>query len=157
MRIIYIANDGKEFDDEYECANYEFKNELQNLDSIKLYDSAGNELKDPMRESTYNTVHKIIVHSDEEIVELHAVAEYTGFHAYYDIKDVGTWIFYTSEDRFIKSTDVTFVKELSDKYVVELNSYHEESDHEYADETLCNLLLDLGYIDAVVAYKKIPK
>lgn len=155
MKTLYIADDGKQFEYEYECINYEFDILHPHLKTIELYNGNNEKLTDPLDEDTYSSFTKIIIHSEEELIDLYCAADYAGFTGYYDIKGVGTWVFDQDREKFVKY--VTFNQELSDKYVDELNEYTKETDHEYSDDTLCQLLLDLGYEDVVEAYKKVPK
>lgn len=48
-------------------------------------------------------------------------------------------------------------KELNIKYLHQMKQLDNESDHEYADEILCELLKDLGYKELVEVYEKLPK
>ena len=41
MRIVYIADDGKEFDNEFECEHYEWLQNHPNLKYIKCYNEDG--------------------------------------------------------------------------------------------------------------------
>lgn len=157
MRTLYIADDGKQFEDECECISYEFCISHLNLKTIELYNNDDEKLTNPLDEDTYFNLTKIVVHSGEELMDLHKAANYTGFIGYYDIKDVGTWIFDKNKEKFVKYVNSAFNQELSDKYVSELNKCENEFDHEDADNTLINLISDLGYIDVVEAYIKIPK
>ena len=157
MKTVYIADDGKNFEDEYECRNYEFCISHPHLKTIELYDRHGKKLTNPLDDETYFNFTKIIVHSEEELIDLYCAADYTGFSGYYDIKSVGTWIFDQDKEKFVKYVNSAFNQELSDKYVSELNKCKTEFDHEYTDNTLLELLSDLGYMDVVETYIKIPK
>ena len=66
---IYIARDGKEFDDEGECLDYE--NEL-NIKSIEAYDEEFN--KTDFEGAAY-----VVIRSDEEIEFIAEVCEYNGW------------------------------------------------------------------------------
>lgn len=157
MRTLYIADDGKQFEDECECISYEFCISHLNLKTIELYNNDDEKLTNPLDEDTYFNLTKIVVHSGEELMDLHKAANYTGFIGYYDIKDVGTWIFDKNKEKFVKYVNSAFNQELSDKYVKNLKQYTTESEHEYADEELMDLLVELGYIDVVEEYKTVPK
>lgn len=157
MKIIYIADDGKKFDEEWKCKEHEFKISHSHLKTIEFYDKNGKRLTDPMEEETYNNCIKIIIHSIEESNDLIEMVDYTGFSGYCDIIDIGTWIFDDKEGTFVKYVNPTFNQELSDKYVKNLKQYTTESEHEYADEELMDLLVELGYIDVVEEYKTVPK
>lgn len=157
MKTLYIADDGKQFEDEYECRNYEFCISHPHLKTIELYDIHGKKLTDPLDDETYFNFTKIIIHSEEELTDLYEAADYAGFSGYYDIKDVGTWIFDKDKEKFVKYVNPTFNQELSDKYVKNLKEYTTAYDHEYADEELIDLLVELGYTDVVEEYKTVPK
>lgn len=122
-----------------------------------MYDRHGKKLTNPLDDETYFNFTKIVVHSKEELADLYNAADHTGFTGYYDIKSSGTWVFDQDKEKFVKYVNSAFNQELSDKYVSELNKCENEFDHEDADNTLINLLSDLGYIDVVEAYIKIPK
>ncbi len=157
MKTLYIADDGKQFEDEYECRKYEFCISHPHLKTIELYDIHGKKLTDPLDDETYFNFTKIIIHSEEELTDLYEAADYAGFSGYYDIKDVGTWIFDKDKEKFVKYVNPTFNQELSDKYVKNLKEYTTAYDHEYADEELIDLLVELGYTDVVEEYKTVPK
>lgn len=157
MKTLYIADDGKKFENEYECCNYEFGISHPHLKTIELYDRHGKKLTNPLDDETYFNFTKIIIHSEEELTDLYNAADYTGFTGYYDIKSSGTWVFDQDKEKFVKYVNSAFDQELSDKYVSELNKCKTEFDHEYADNTLLELLSDLGYMDVVETYIKIPK
>lgn len=107
MRTIYIADDNKEFDDEFECERYEWLLKHPHLKDIKCYDKEGNLFTDIMDDDTYNYSVKIVVPTEECVKELHDVAEYTGFIYYYHITEPGTWVFKQDDNR----ADGRFVKE----------------------------------------------
>lgn len=93
MKIVYIADDGKKFDSEFECEDYEWLLNHPHLKDIKCYDKNDNELNSIMEEGTYNYCHKIIVPTDEAVKELNDLADYTGYCYYSYINTSGTWIF----------------------------------------------------------------
>ena len=65
----YVARDGKEFEDEGECLDYE--NEL-NIKSIEAYDEDFN--RTYFESATY-----VVVHSDEELNFIDEVCDYNGW------------------------------------------------------------------------------
>lgn len=103
MKIIYIAEDGKEFDDELECEHYEWLFNHPHINEIQCYGKGGVKLKDLLSEETYSLVMKIIVKSEEELKELHDLAIHTGFMCYRYITDIGTWVFDDKTEWFVKS------------------------------------------------------
>lgn len=91
MKVIFIADDGTEFDDEWDCKDYEFRKSLD-LDSIELYDKYGTRY-DPLSGTGYDKVIKIIVKTEKAVSDLNKIAKYTGFILYEDVNSVGTWMF----------------------------------------------------------------
>ena len=65
---LFIARDGKEFNDEGECLDYE--NEL-NIKSIEAYDKNFNKVD--FERATY-----VVIHSDEELNLITEVCDYNG-------------------------------------------------------------------------------
>ena len=62
MRILYIADDGKEFEDEFECEHYEWMLNHPNLKYIKIYDNRTGELFDDiMTDDAYNYGDKVVI------------------------------------------------------------------------------------------------
>lgn len=146
MKTLYIADDGKKFENEYECCNYEFGISHPHLKTIELYDRHGKKLTNPLDDETYFNFTKIIIHSEEELTDLYNAADYTGFTGYYDIKSSGTWVFDQDKEKFVKYVNSAFDQELSDKYVKQI----EDSIHPVY--LLTELLLELGYEEVVKAY-----
>lgn len=91
MRTVFIADDGTEFDDEWDCKDYEFRKSLD-FEGIEMYDKYGTRY-DPYSERGYNKVVKIIVKTERAVSDLNKIAKYTGFVLYEDVNSVGTWIF----------------------------------------------------------------
>lgn len=50
---------------------------------------------------------------------------------------------------------------IKQKYIEELNTLHNSTDeeraHDKADDLLCKFLTELGYVDVVEAFNKVPK
>lgn len=159
MRAVYIADDGKQFEDEYECERYEFQMSHPNLKTIEFYDEGGEFIDNYMDDEGYCACCKVVVHSNEELDDLHEMADYTGNSSYLDITDVGEWVYDDSIEEFRPDVKETFVQELSDKYVEKLKECCTLSfdPNKYADNTIIELLLDLGYKDVADAYRKAPK
>lgn len=65
----YVAFDGKEFEDEYECHDYE--NEL-NIKSIEAYDKDFNRID-------FDSATYVVIHSDEEVNFIDKVCDYNGW------------------------------------------------------------------------------
>ncbi len=97
MKIVYIADDGKKFDNEIECYEYEEGIKHWSLTNIDFFDKKGNPFRiDKNRiyeDSTYNNSEKIIVHNENELKDLLWLANACGWCEFYDwIDKPGTWI-----------------------------------------------------------------
>ena len=90
MRVIYVADDGTTFDDEWDCKDYEFRRSLS-LDDIEIYDENGNRFDDILSEDAYNNCTRVIVKTDKAVTDLHKIVKYTGFIYYDDIDSPGIW------------------------------------------------------------------
>ena len=77
MKVLYIADDGKEFDDEFECEHYEWILNHPNLKDVKIYDKRTGELFDD------------IMSNDDA----------------YQITETGTWLFNEDEGVYEKVGD----------------------------------------------------
>lgn len=100
MKIIYIADDGTQFDDETDCEDYEWKLYHPHLKDVRVFDKDGNEFTNIFEEDTYNYSEKVIVPTDEAAKELQDLADYTGYCYYSHINKAGTWIFDNVQERF---------------------------------------------------------
>ena len=92
MKVLYIADDGKEFDNEYDCEDYEWLLNHSNLKDIKCYDKNGKLFENLMDENTYLYSEKIIVPTDMCAKELKELATYTGYYCYSHITEAGIWM-----------------------------------------------------------------
>ena len=157
MRTVYIADDGKQFEDEYECEHHEFELKHPHLQTIEAYNKDGEKITGLLDEDAYDNCERIILHSEEELSDLQYGADYFGFYSYCDIDEVGEWIFDHETEHFSKNEKSTFIKGLSDKYIEILKECRSIKYQEHADNTLLKLLSDLGYADVVKAYREVPK
>ena len=107
MRVVYIADDGKEFDDEWECKDYEWKLNHHHLNDVRFYDKDEMRLRDIFSEDTYNNVVKIIVPNNYAVTDMKELADYTGYCYYAYITESGTWVFEEngSDGKFVKVGD----------------------------------------------------
>ncbi len=95
MKILYIADDGTQFENEHECTDYEWRLAHPHLNEIKFLNAAGEPiLSDPLEEITYDNTETVIIPNEEALQTLQDLADYTGFCEYYDINSIGTWNFY---------------------------------------------------------------
>ena len=106
MRVVYIADDGKEFDDEFECEHHEWMLNHQNLKYIKIYDNRTGELFDDiMTDDAYNYGDKVVVQTECALNDLHDWATYSGYCYFNQITEVGTWVFNESEGAYERVGD----------------------------------------------------
>ena len=97
MKILYIADDSTQFEDEWECTDYEWRLAHPHLKEIKFLNAAGELLtSDPLEETTYNNTETVIVPNEAALQELQDLTNYTGFCEYSDIDSIGTWKHYDS-------------------------------------------------------------
>lgn len=92
MRVVYIADDGKEFDDKYDCEDYEWKLNHSGLNDVRMYDKDNNELENIFSQDTYEIVMKIVIPSENSVKDLQDLGRYTGFGSYEDINEPGEWV-----------------------------------------------------------------
>ena len=107
MRTVYIADDGKEFDNEFECEHYEWMLNHPHLNDIKCYDKDGKLFEDIMADDTYEYCQMVVVPTDECAKELSDLADYTGYCYYEYITEAGTWVFEENgtDGKFVKVGD----------------------------------------------------
>lgn len=95
MKTIYIADDGTQFDDKYDCKDYEFLSTLKDVEKIIIVDAEGTILNDNpldiLKDETYHACAKVIITSPAAVESLHKIADYTGFCDYFDIKKPGMY------------------------------------------------------------------
>ena len=103
MRIIYIADDGTEFDDEIDCENYEWKLKHPHLNDVHIFDEHDNEFKNIFEEASYDYSTKIIITTEEALKDFQEFAKYTGFICYENIDKVGEWKFDDNEGGFVEN------------------------------------------------------
>lgn len=95
MKILYVADDGTQFEDEWECTDYEWRLAHPHLSEIKFLNAAGELLlSDPLEDITYNDTETVIVPNELALQELQDLTDYTGFCEYNDINSIGTWKHY---------------------------------------------------------------
>lgn len=107
MKVIYIADDGTEFNDECDCEQYEWLQSHKDLEKVLFYNSNGIQHKNYFSQDDYDTTDKIIVQTDSALNDLKCLADYTGFCSYGDITSCGTWVFSydTGNYGFIKESE----------------------------------------------------
>ena len=118
MKIIFVANDGKQFDDEWECEQYEASLIHTHLTSIIFYNADGEtyridtkDYKNMFDEDIYNDAEKVIIHTEEELADFLWLTETCGWIEFNQIDSVGTWVRHVGEAWY----DGEWVKEDSDE------------------------------------------
>ena len=104
MKIIYQAFDGTQFDNEFECEDYEWKkNHEESLKNLIFYDKDGKVmLGNKLSEDIYSKVMKIEALSNNAVQAIKDIANYTGFLCYSAIKEVGIWEWNNEDEKFKK-------------------------------------------------------
>lgn len=102
MKVIYIADDGKEFDNEFDCQSYEWKLNHPHLKDICFYDKDNKVLGNIFLQETYETTERIVVPNKDALNDLQEFANYTGFCCYEDIVGCGEWAFDIKKGTFVK-------------------------------------------------------
>ena len=100
MRIVYIADDGKEFDNEFDCEHHEWMLNHPHLKDIKCYDKDGKQLEDIMTDEAYNYGDKVVVPTEFALKDLHDLATYSGYCYFNQITGVGIWLFNEDENTY---------------------------------------------------------
>ena len=103
MRIIYIADDGTEFDNEFDCEHYEWKLNHPHLKDVHIFDKYGTEFKNIFMQASYDYSSKIIITNEEALKDFQEFTEYTGFISFEDIDKVGEWKFDDSKVCFVEN------------------------------------------------------
>lgn len=114
MRTVYIADDGTQFDNKYECETYEFNLTISDH-NLKFYDASGTLLDYPITDShIYNLSDKVIVPDEQSLDVLRKVSDYVsdynGWCEFDDIDSIGIWMYQnvTPENRI---ANYHFIKE----------------------------------------------
>ena len=101
MRTIYIADDGKEFNDVYACKHYEWTLNHPGLNDVVFYNKNNTKMDgDKFSENTYGSVMKIIIPNEDATKALQDLGRYTGFTCYEWIDKPGEWIWNDEVYRF---------------------------------------------------------
>lgn len=93
MKVIYIADDGTQFEDKWTCEEYEWTLNHKNIYNVLIYDENGNRLTDFMSQDTYENANIVIVPDNAALEDLHELARLTGFCCYHQIESSGKWEF----------------------------------------------------------------
>ena len=97
MKIVYIADDGVMFDNQYDCEKYEFDKFIKTI-NIKVYDDKRHRLQNIHTEDTHNKSYRVIIANEKDLTDMKRIQNWTGFYCYID--SIGTWIYDGNE--FVK-------------------------------------------------------
>jgi hypothetical protein len=98
MRVIYVADDGKEFDNEYDCERYEDLQHYPSQFTIDFYDDKDRlyhlqpSLDDKGFDEIYQKAEKVIIHNQSEFEALAHLTNIYGWCEFDDITGPGTWV-----------------------------------------------------------------
>lgn len=84
MKVVYIADDGTEFDNELECETYEQREKLKD-NSIIMLDRNNNLLEN--KEENFEKCFAIRIKNERDLDIVYYMGEYTGCSCPYDIGD----------------------------------------------------------------------
>lgn len=144
MKTVYIADDGKEFDNEFDCMDYEWKSKHTNLNTVGFYDMNSRIVDKIFTEEAYGATERVIVMTDAALKDLHAFADYTGFCAYKTITDIGEWVYSEKKIKFEK-TDA----KIEDLHIEILNKDNEICDNESSEQRLKRNLCVMNNTDNI--------
>lgn len=102
MKTIYVADDGKSFDNEFDCEMYEFILNHPHLKDVHIYNDYGVEREDLLSDETYFCADTIIVSTQDALNDLHSLAKYMGHLSYEDIDSIGRWVYNQRQETFVK-------------------------------------------------------
>lgn len=102
-RIIYVAEDGQEFENEDSCYEYERKVELEECrDQVFIYDSDG-QMLDILDRNVFCDAEVVICKTDDaaRTVQRHFADRYTPWDD--NPTQAGQWLYYTEADEWIEA------------------------------------------------------
>ena len=102
MRVVYIADDGKEFDNKLDCEDYEWILDHKELKNVKVYDNRTGELFDNIiTEEIFLYGDKVIIPTKSALKDLQDWGKYCGYLDYaHQFTEAGTWVFNENENVF---------------------------------------------------------
>lgn len=122
MKIVFIADDGTQFDDFHKCKEYETIQKHPKMFDIIFADENGTEYAldkdDPFNDKAYNKACKVVIKTQEELDELAFLTSDCGWIEFEQITDIGTWIRFEGEGFYgtwVKVLDVEDVPIVIDK------------------------------------------
>lgn len=105
MEIIYKANDGTLFDNEFDCLAYEENRTYNYIYSVEFFNKFNNKYfvaKDNLFEDyNYEICEKVNIHNQDELLEFLKLAKYCGWCEFYEQIDApGIWVRSEEENEF---------------------------------------------------------
>lgn len=101
MKVVYIANDGTEFDDEWDCEVYEAGIEHAGLLDIEFYDVNDQlyqiDKLSVFDEWVYNKAEKVVIPTQKAYDDFAWLTEETGWCEWEDITEPGIWVRHEDE------------------------------------------------------------
>ena len=102
MRTVYIADDGTQFEDMYECEAHEAMGKHPELFDILLFNSKDERYQITKKnfndDHIYEDAERICVMTDAEVACLQWFAEWHGYSEFEQITEPGVWIRTTPSD-----------------------------------------------------------
>ena len=103
MKVIYIANDGRVFTNEGDCAEYEWWLDHPHIRSVLFFDKDNQAMPVSMDDILYSQCMKVIVPDEYALQALHELADYCGWVQFEsDINSAGVWVWDFSINKFVK-------------------------------------------------------
>ena len=105
MKILYQADDGTMFENEWDCEDYEAKINHPCLKNIEFFTKENciyfiNDEKKFFLDDIYDDCWKIIIHNIDEFNDLVWLTDYCGWCEFKQITEPGVWIRHESESLF---------------------------------------------------------
>lgn len=102
MKIIYVADDGTPFEDEFKCMDYEFILNHPHLKDVHIYNEHGVKQENLLSDETYHHADIVVVLSQDALSDLYSLTKYMGHCCYGDIDSIGEWVFSHKKETFVK-------------------------------------------------------
>lgn len=109
MRTVYIADDGKEFDNYSDCEDYEIKLKLTGISFFRYHNDAYEEITNwKYPDDIYENADRIIIPNDNLAKAIREVGEQCGYLAWRDseINSSGVWEYIPEIYAYAKVGDI---------------------------------------------------
>ena len=88
MKLMYVADDGMQFDSEWDCMLHEHECFMRTV-AIKAIDSDGRQIADLSADDDFNRVQKIYIETRDELNQIRRIDQWCGFYG--EIDAIGVW------------------------------------------------------------------